>query len=76
LGKIKDNFSAGKLFAILYSETLDQSIALVKNGESESLQKIQKACGGEIKNGYLEIVFEKKNILEAEKELLEKIKLV
>lgn len=74
LEKIKDNFSAGKLFAILYSETLDQSIALVKNGESESLLKIQMACGGEIQNGYLKIVFEKKNILEAEKELLEKIK--
>ena len=74
LGKIKDNFSAGKLFVILYSETLDQSIALIKNGESESLQKIQKVCGGEIQNGYLKIVFEKKNILEAEKELLEKIK--
>jgi nanoRNase/pAp phosphatase (c-di-AMP/oligoRNAs hydrolase) len=74
LEKIKDNFSAGKLFAILYSETLDQSIALVKNGESESLQKIQKICGGEIQNNYLKIFFEKKNILEAEKELLEKLK--
>jgi len=76
LEKIKDNFSAGKLFVILYSESLDRSIAFVKNGESESLQKIQKTCGGEIKNGYLEIIFEKQNILEAEKELLEKIKSV
>ncbi|MDP1845344.1 MAG: hypothetical protein Q8L09_01185 [Candidatus Moranbacteria bacterium] len=76
LEKIKDNFSAGKLFAILYSETLDRSVALVKNGESESLTKIQKTCGGEIKNGYLEIIFEKKNILEAEKELLNKLKSV
>jgi nanoRNase/pAp phosphatase (c-di-AMP/oligoRNAs hydrolase) len=76
LEKIKDNFSAGKLFVILYSETLDQSIALVKNGESASLTKIQKICGGEIQNGYLKIVFEKKNILEAEKELLEKIKAI
>jgi nanoRNase/pAp phosphatase (c-di-AMP/oligoRNAs hydrolase) len=74
LGKIKDNFSSGKLFAILYSETLDRSVALVKNGESESLQKIQRVCGGEITNGYLQIIFEKKDILEAEKELLEKLK--
>ncbi len=74
LEKIKDNFSAGKLFVILYSETLERSVALLKNGESESLQKIQKICGGEIKNGYLEIIFEGKNVLEAEKELLEKLK--
>jgi bifunctional oligoribonuclease and PAP phosphatase NrnA len=73
LEKIKENFSAGKLFVILYSETLERSIALLKNGESESLQKIQTTCGGEIKNGHLEIVFEGKNILEAEKELLGKL---
>jgi nanoRNase/pAp phosphatase (c-di-AMP/oligoRNAs hydrolase) len=75
LEKIRENFSAGRLFVILYSETLERSVALLKNGESESLQKIQKVCGGEIKNGHLEIIFEGKNILDAEKELLEKLKI-
>ncbi len=74
LEKIKDNFSAGRFFAVLYSESLDRSIALIKNSESESLKNIQKNAGGDIKNGYLEIIFKKKNILEAEKELLEKIR--
>lgn len=74
LEKVKDNFSAGKIFAILYSETLGRSVALVKNSDSELLKNIQKNLGGEIKNGHLEIVFENKNILEAEKELLEKLK--
>lgn len=74
LEKVKDNFSAGKYFAILFSETLDRSVALVRNNDSESLKNIQKILGGEIKNNYLEIVFEGKNILEAEKELLGKLK--
>lgn len=74
LEKVKDNFSAGKYFAILFAETLDRSIALVKNSDSESLKNIQKNLGGEIKNNYLEVTFEGKNILEAEKELLEKLK--
>jgi len=74
LEKVKDNFSAGKYFAILYSETLDRSIALVKNSDSEAMKNIQKKMGGEIKDNYLEMVFENKNILEAEKELLAKIK--
>lgn len=73
LEKVKDNFSAGKYFAILFSETLDRSIALVRNSDAESLKNIQKTLGGEIKSGYLEIAFEKKNILEAEKELLGKL---
>jgi len=74
LEKVKDNFSAGKIFAILYSETLGRSIALVRNSDSESLKNIQKNLGGEIKNGHLEMIFEDKNILEAEKELLAKLK--
>ena len=74
LEKVKDNFSAGKYFAILFSETLDRSIALVRNNDSESLKSIQKLLGGEIKTNYLEIIFEGKNILEAEKELLGKLK--
>jgi nanoRNase/pAp phosphatase (c-di-AMP/oligoRNAs hydrolase) len=74
LEKVRDNFSAGKFFVILFSETLGRSIALVKNSDSESLKNIQKKLGGEIKENYLEIAFENKNILEAEKELLEKLK--
>lgn len=74
LEKVKDNFSAGRVFAILYSETLERSVALVKNSDSESLKNIQKVLGGEIKNGHLEVIFENKNILEAEKELLKKLK--
>lgn len=74
LEKVKDNFAAGKYFAILYSETLGRSVALVRNNDSESLKSLQKLLGGEIKQNYLEITFEGKNILEAEKELLEKLK--
>lgn len=73
LEKVKDNFSAGKYFAILYSETLERSIVLVKNS-GDDLKDLQKKLGGEIKDSYLEIAFEGKNILEAEKELLEKLK--
>jgi nanoRNase/pAp phosphatase (c-di-AMP/oligoRNAs hydrolase) len=73
LEKIKDNFSAGRFFVILYSETLDRSIAILKIAESESIKHIQEKCGGETANGHLKIVFEGKNILEAEKELLSKL---
>jgi len=74
LEKVKDNFAAGKYFAILYSETLDRSIAFVRNNDSESLKNIQKLLGGEIKDNFVEVAFEGKDILEAEKELLEKLR--
>lgn len=74
LEKVKDNFSAGKYFAILYSQSLEKTIALVRNSDTESLKNIQKILGGEIRNNYLEIAFENKNILEAEMEFLRKMK--
>ncbi len=74
LEKIKDNFSAGRFFAVLYSESLECSVALIKNSDSDSLKEIQKNLGGEIKNGHLEVAFEGKNVVEAEKKLLEKLK--
>jgi nanoRNase/pAp phosphatase (c-di-AMP/oligoRNAs hydrolase) len=74
LEKVKDNFAAGKYFAILFSESLARSIALVRNNDSESLKNIQKLLGGEIKDNFVEVVFEGKDILEAEKELLGKLK--
>lgn len=73
LEKVKDNFSAGKYFAILFSETLERSIALVKNS-GDDLKDLQKKLGGKIKDSHLETIFEGKNILEAEKELLNKLK--
>jgi nanoRNase/pAp phosphatase (c-di-AMP/oligoRNAs hydrolase) len=74
LEKIKDNFSSGKLFAVLFSESLGRSVALVKNSDPETLEKLREKAGGEIRNGHLEIVFEGKNAVEAEKEMLEKLK--
>lgn len=74
LEKIKDNFSAGRYFVVLFSESLDRSVAFIKNSENESLKALQKNMGGELKNGHLEVVFEGKNIVEAEKEMLGKIK--
>jgi len=74
LDRIKDNFSKGKIFVTLYSETLKKNIALIKTADYDLLKNIQKACNGEIKGNCLEIIYEGKNILEAEKELMEKLR--
>jgi len=74
LEKIKDNFSSGNIFAIIYSESLKKNIALLKTNDSPTLRKLENIFGGEIKNGYLSVEFLGKDILEAEKEVLEKLK--
>jgi nanoRNase/pAp phosphatase (c-di-AMP/oligoRNAs hydrolase) len=74
LEKIKDNFSSGNVFAIVYSESLKKNIALLKTNDSQSLRKLEQIFGGETKNGYLSVEFLGKDILEAEKEILGRLK--
>ena len=73
LEKIKDNFSSGNIFAIIYSESLKKNIALLKTNDLPTLRNLEKVFNGEIKNGHLSVEFLGKDILEAEKEMLEKI---
>ncbi|OGI25038.1 MAG: hypothetical protein A3J76_02280 [Candidatus Moranbacteria bacterium RBG_13_45_13] len=75
LEKIKDNFSSGNIFAIVYSESLKKNIAYIKSNDSQTLRRLEKLFEGEIKNGYLSVEFSGKDILEAEKEMMEKLKL-
>lgn len=75
LEKIKDNFSSGNIFAIIYSISLKKNIALVKSNEPKIIEKLQKELGGAATNGYISITFSGKDILEAEKILMEKLKI-
>ena len=74
LDKIKENFSSGNIFSIVYSESLKKNVALVASSDYKIIEQLQKNLGGEMTNGYLAITFKNKDILESEKELLEKIK--
>ena len=74
LEKIKDNFSSGNIFAIIFSESLKKNIALLKTNDLPTLRNLEKLFDGEIKNGHLSVEFLGKDILEAEKEMLDKLK--
>jgi nanoRNase/pAp phosphatase (c-di-AMP/oligoRNAs hydrolase) len=74
LERIKDNFSSGKIFVIIYSESLKKNVALVATSDQKITEKLLKNPGSEAIDNYLSIIFENKDILEAEKELLDKIK--
>ncbi len=74
LEKIQDNFSSGKIFAVIYSESLKKNVALLKTNDLPSLKKLEQVLDGEIKNGHLSVEFLGKDILEAEREMLEKLK--
>jgi len=73
LERIRDNFSSGNIFAIIFSESLKKNLALVSSNDRKIIEALQKNPGGEMTDGYLSIIFENKDILETEKELLSKL---
>lgn len=73
LEKIKDNYSAGETFLVLYSEKTNSTVGMVKCSNSELAKKIANIFQGQIKQDIVIFKMEGKNILESEKETLEKI---
>ncbi len=74
LEKIKENYSAGETFAVLFNEKEDIVSGIAKLSSESDIKKIADALKGEIRKDLIFFKFPGKNILEAEKEMLEKIK--
>ena len=73
LEKIKDNYSAGDIFMVLYNEKVDITTGMIKCSTPEMAKKLSGLFGGEIKQDIIVFKIEGKNILETEKEVLLKI---
>lgn len=75
LEKIQENYSEGKIFALIHNETPSTSVVLIKTTLPEMLKKLHLTFGGEIKRDLLEFKSDKGNLREAGKEVAQKIKL-
>lgn len=74
LEKIKDNYSAGKIFLVLYNESPDLVKGVI-NFSDASLSGIIKDLGpGKMRRNTYEFEIKDKDIKEVEKEILEKLK--
>lgn len=74
LEKIKDNYSASNIFMVLYNEKTDIVNGMIKCGDPEMVKKIVGIFSGNAKQDIVNFKLEGKNILEAEKEALEKLR--
>jgi phosphoesterase RecJ-like protein len=74
LEKIKDNYSAGEIFMVIYNEKVDLTVGMIKCSDSEMAKKLSGVFNGQLKQDIVMFKIEGKNILEAEKEVLEKLK--
>ncbi|MFH0968908.1 MAG: DHH family phosphoesterase [Patescibacteria group bacterium] len=74
LEKIKDNYSAGNIFMVLFAEKTDVTIGMIKCADLEIIKNLSGVLNGNIKQNMAVFKVEGKNILETEKEVLEKIR--
>lgn len=74
LEKLQENYSDGRLFMLLYGDTLSSAVAKLKAAEPELLLKLQMALGGELKGRVLEIKLPSGDLESAGHELAKKIK--
>lgn len=74
LDKIKENYSAGKIYLVYYNEAENIIAGAVKCAKSEDAQKIAGIFGGELIQDVIKFRIEGKNMIEAEQEIIEKLK--
>jgi len=74
LEKIRDNYSSGKVFVILFQEKPGTIVAMLKFSQSESLHKLNAVLPGETKREILTIHFAKENASAAMEEIIDKLK--
>jgi nanoRNase/pAp phosphatase (c-di-AMP/oligoRNAs hydrolase) len=73
LEKIRDNYSEGKIFLVLYNEKENIVAGLAKFVSTEAAKKFAVSIGAEARNESVSFKITDKNIIEAEKEVLEKL---
>ena len=74
LEKIKDNYSSGKIFLVLFNETSKLVKGVLAFSQEKDLKKMSQLIEGEIKGSLYEFQIKNSNIVEAEKTVLEKLK--
>jgi phosphoesterase RecJ-like protein len=74
LDKIKENYSAGKIFMVLYNETAGEIRGVVKCSSAEQLKKISEMLGVSASGEVCEFRQESADTVEAGQQVVEKIR--
>lgn len=74
LQKLEENYSEGRLFMLVYNDTPQTSIALLKVSEAKNAQRIYLQFTGTYFRDFLQIKLEHSDLAVASREVAEKIK--
>lgn len=74
LEKLADNFSAGKNFILFYEQNANTVAGMARSGSPEESAKTAEKLGGAVEREIVRFEISGKNMIETEKEILEKMK--
>lgn len=74
LQKLEENYSEGRIFMLVYNDTPQTSIALIKVSEAKNAQKIYLQFAGTYFRDFLQVKLEHSDLTATGKEITEKIK--
>lgn len=74
LEKIKDNYSSGKVFVILFQEKPGTVVAMLKFAQADAMQRLAALLPGERKREVLVVRLTKESVSAAMQEIIDKLK--
>lgn len=76
LEKLEENYKEGKIFSLIYNDTPESSVVMIKVANVELIEKIKIKLGGKIKQDILIVKMENSNLFEVGNIIAERIKLL
>jgi len=74
LEKLQENYGEGRFFMLLYNDTPESSISLLRGASLEPMKKLREFLNGQIKQDVLEIRLSTGDLMEAGELLAKRIK--
>ncbi len=71
--KLQENYSEGKIFIVVYNDTPETTVILIKTTSPKMMEKLYSHLDGEIKKELLKIRLKNNNLLEVGKSIAQKI---
>ncbi|MFA7318996.1 MAG: DHH family phosphoesterase [Parcubacteria group bacterium] len=74
LDKLEENYGEGRIFMLVYNDTPQTSVALIKTVDTKNIQKISLQIDGDIIRNFLQVRIDSSDTAEVGLKMMEKIK--
>ena len=74
LEKLQENYSEGRIFMVVFNDTLDSTQILIKSADPDIIKNVYALLGGQLRRGILEITLTTADLSDAANTILNKLR--